>query len=99
MMLASAFFYFTQTGEVQEEFLRLGFPTWVPIPLAILKVLAIATIWLVPSAKIRHFAYAGLFFDFILAWAGHGFANDGWLTPASVAAVLIAIAAFRDPRG
>ena len=99
MMVASAFFYLTSTADVQAEFTRLGFPTWIPVPLAILKLLAIASIWLSPSAKIRHFAYAGLFFDFVLAWAGHGYANDGWVSPALAAAALIAIAAFRDPRG
>ena len=98
MMIVSAFFYLTQTGEVAAEFTRLGFPDWLVIPVAVAKLLAVATIWLIPSRLLRHFAYAGLFFDFVLAWAGHGMANDGWLTPALGAAVFIAVAAFKDPR-
>jgi len=98
MMIASSFFYFTDTVNVQAEFARLGFPTWLPVPLAILKLLAVATIWLVPSRLFRHFAYAGLFFDFALAWAAHGVEGDGWFTPALGAAVFIAVAAFKDPR-
>ncbi|MFK8054903.1 MAG: DoxX family protein [Saprospiraceae bacterium] len=98
MMIASAFFYLTQTPDVQAEFARLGFPTWIPIPLAIMKLLAVAAIWLSPSKLIRHFAYAGLFFNFLLAFAAHGQSGDGWLTPALGAAVFIAVAAFKDPR-
>ena len=98
MMIASAGFYLTQTADVQAEFARLGFPTWITVPLAIMKLLAVATIWLVPSRLIRHFAYAGLFFNFVLAWAAHGQAGDGWVTPALGAAVFIAVAAFKDPR-
>ena len=48
-MIASSFFYLTQTPEVAAEFARLEFPEWLVVPLAISKLLAVATIWLVPS--------------------------------------------------
>ena len=99
MMLASATFYFAQAEEVTAEFVKLGFPAWVRPLLAVAKVIGIALLWLSPSAPLRHFAYAGFLFNFVLATLAHGYAGDGEWVGGLVALALLALAMWRDPRG
>ena len=99
MMLGSATMYFVQAEEVGAEFVRLGFPAWVRPLLAVAKIVGVALLWFAPSAPLRHFAYAGFLFNFILASLAHGYAGDGDWVGAVVALALLCVAMWRDPRG
>jgi len=89
LMLMSAGMYFFNTAEVQQTFSNLGYPTYIIIPLAIAKLLGVAAIWLSKSQSLKEWAYAGFFFDFILAFSAHIAANDGQFAIAAVALVLL----------
>ena len=99
MMLASATFYFVKADDVTAEFVKLGFPAWLRPILALAKIAGVALLWAAPTAPLRHFAYAGFLFNFILAALAHGYAGDGELGGALVALVLLGLAMWRDPRG
>ena len=99
MMLGSATMYFVKAADVTAEFVKLGFPTWVRPLLAVAKAVGVGLIWLSPSAPLRHFAYAGFLFNFVLATLAHGYAGDGEWVGGVVALVLLGVTMWRDPRG
>ncbi|MEL7222644.1 MAG: DoxX family protein [Bacteroidota bacterium] len=94
MMLMSAGMYFFNTDEVYTIFESLGFPTFVVYPLAVAKILGVVAILTRKSRSLTEWAYAGFFFDFILAAAAHLNASDGEHIGAFVALVLLAVSYF-----
>ena len=89
MMLGSAGMYFFNYEMVSETFTRLGFPTYIIYPLAIAKLLGLVAIWTKKSETLKEWAYAGFFFDFLLASSGHMVAKDGEWAGAILAMVLL----------
>ena len=90
MMLASSIgYYLMKTEEVKQIFTDLGFPTWIVIPLAIAKILGVITLLTRFNEDIVEWAYAGFFFNFMLALGAHFAANDGEHWTAAVALVLL----------
>jgi len=73
----SAQMYFLKTEMVFGFFEQMGFPTWIVIPLAIAKVLGIVAVISNLNGVLREWAYAGFFFDVILATAAHHYAGHG----------------------
>lgn len=76
---------------IKETFTFLGFPTWIVYPLAVAKILAVVAILSKQSKILKEWAYAGLFFDSVLAFGAHWFAKDGQYIPAVVAILLIVV--------
>jgi len=60
-------------------------------PLAIAKVLGLIAIWTKRPNTLRELAYAGFFFDFLLAAMAHFMVNDGEHIPALVAIILLLV--------
>jgi hypothetical protein len=81
-MSFSAGMYFTNTEMVRGFFEYFNYPTYIVIPLAIAKVLGIIMILTRYSSWLTEWAYAGFFFDLILAGAAHCFGGDSILTVA-----------------
>ncbi len=77
LFLYSAQMYFFNTEMVKGFFQALSFPTWVVIPLAILKVLGVIAIISDLNSVLREWAYAGFFYDVILATGAHYDAGHG----------------------
>ena len=94
MMLMSAVYYFVNTEEVSKEFINLGYNSRIIIPLAILKILGVATIWLSyfkPLSALKEWAYFGFFCEFMLAAESHVSANDGDYVGALLALGLLIV--------
>ncbi len=91
MMLMSVGMYFSNHAEVSDTFLKLGFPTYIIYPLAIAKLLGLIAIWTNKIKALKEWAYAGFFFNIILAIAAHIMINDGEHMPAIVALVLLLV--------
>ena len=89
LMLMSAGMYIFNNAEVSETFARLGYPTYIIYPLAIVKILGLVAIWTNQSKSLKEWAYAGFFFDFVLAFFAHIMIGDGAFAPAIVAIVLL----------
>lgn len=91
LMLMSAGMYFFNNEMVSETFRNLGYPTYIIYPLAIAKILGLIAIWTKKSTTLKEWAYAGFFFDFVLALSAHLYVKDGEYAPALVAIVLLVV--------
>ena len=82
LMLYSASMYFRSYDKVSGFFTTLNYPTYLIYPLAIAKLLAVATITFKFSRSLVEWAYAGLFFDLVLATTAHvSHKDEGYVLP------------------
>ena len=98
MVFGSAGMYFYDYPMVSEVFAKLGFPTYLIYPLAIAKILGLIAIWTKKSQMLKEWAYAGFFFDFLLAASAHIMINDGEYAAALVALVLLIVSYFFEKK-
>ncbi len=91
LMLFSAGMYIFNNEAVQGMFTNFGYPTYIIYPLAIAKLLGVFTIWNPKFNTLKEWAYAGFFFDFVLAFFAHKMINDGEETGAIIALVLLTV--------
>lgn len=97
LMLYTAVMYFVKYEAIADVFTRLSFPTYIIYPLAIAKILGIAAILIKSSKTLKEWAYAGFFFDFVLALSAHLNAGDGiYFLPAFICLVLLGVSYFLD---
>ncbi|MBT5808696.1 DoxX family protein [Candidatus Uhrbacteria bacterium] len=89
MLLMGAGVYILNYDMVAEMFVSLGYPTYVIYPLAIAKILAVIALWYKKYPMLTEWAYAGLFFVFLLAISAHVNAGDGQFAGALVALLLL----------
>lgn len=75
IFLYSALMYFTKTEIIKGFFENFNYPTYIVIPLAILKILGVAMILWRKSKWLTEWAYAGFFFDLVLAFMAHQYAG------------------------
>ena len=75
IFLYSAYMYFTKTETIKGFFESFNYPSYIVIPLAVLKILGVAMILFRKSKWLTEWAYAGFFFDLILATAAHYYAG------------------------
>lgn len=70
LMVASAYAYLTQVG-MQQSFLRLGFPNYFRVELAVAKLVG-AVVLLAPfGSRLKEWAYAGFAITFTSAFIAH----------------------------
>ncbi len=91
LMLFSAQMYFFKTEMVRGFFDSLGYPSYLVYPLAIAKILGLIAIWTRKSRTLLEWAYAGFFFDTVLAAAAHLQAEDGGHVMAMGGVVLVIV--------
>jgi uncharacterized membrane protein len=96
MMLGSAGMYIFNHAEVLKIFGQLGYPTYIVYPLAIAKILGVIAILTKKSKTLKEWAYAGFFFDFLLAASAHYFAGVPSPLLAIVGLVLLLISYTLD---
>ena len=99
MMLLSASMYLFNNAEIVSIFTKLGYPTYIIYPLALAKILGVIAILTNKSVVLREWAYAGFFFDFVLAFFAHQQIGDGESAGAVVAMILLLVSYnFRKKR-
>ncbi|MBX2826730.1 MAG: DoxX family protein [Flavobacteriaceae bacterium] len=76
VMLYSASMYFSNTEMVKGFFERFNYPTYIVIPLAVAKVLGVIMVIWRKSKWLTEWAYAGFFFDVVLAFFAHQMLGD-----------------------
>ncbi|MEM6717805.1 MAG: DoxX family protein [Bacteroidota bacterium] len=89
LMLFSAGMYFFNYEEVATEFGKFGYPTYIIYPLGIVKILGLIVIWQPTYKAIKEWAYAGYFFNAILAFFAHYMISDGKQMGAVIALALV----------
>lgn len=96
LMTFSAGMYIFKHEVALEAFQNLGYPTYIIYPLAIAKLLAVTAILTKKSRILKEWAYAGLFFDFVLATSAHIMAEDGQFLVPAVAIVALMVSHYYD---
>ena len=71
MTLMSAMMYIFTYEDISAVFGTLGYPVYIIYPLAVAKILAVVAILTKKSIFLKQLAYAGLFYDFLLAFSAH----------------------------
>jgi hypothetical protein len=60
-----------------DRFASLGYPTYLIYPLVVAKILGLISIWSDKSRTLKEWAYAGFFFNFVLAFMAEFHVPDG----------------------
>lgn len=76
-MLFSAGMYIFNNEAIVEAFTKLGYPTYIIYPLAVAKILGLITLWFINNKTLKEWAYAGFFFNVVLAFFAHFMIGDG----------------------
>ena len=90
ILLFSAGMYLFATERAEAFYVSLGFPTWIIYPSAFAKIAAVAVILMRRKDALREWAYAGVFYDVVLALTAHQIAQDN----AGMLAALALMALF-----
>lgn len=98
MLLMSAGMYIFNHEEVSGMFTAFGYPTYIIYPYAVAKILAVIAIWAKPLVSVKEWAYAGLFFAFILAIGAHLGIGDGDHFGPIMAMVLLLLSYFTQKK-
>jgi len=91
LMLFSVGNYFFNYDMVAGLFKEFGYPTYIIYPLAIAKLLGLYAIWFSKCTPLREWAYAGFFFNVLLAFFAHYMISDGEQLVAVMAFVFVSI--------
>ena len=94
MLFLGAMAYFFKHEMTAEMFTSLGVPTAIIYPLAIVKILGIAAIWLLKNPVIKNLAYLGFALDLVFAIIAHLNAGDGGFYGPIIPLVLLSISYF-----
>ena len=90
-MSISIVMYFIKHDYSVKMFETLNYPGYLVYGLAIAKLLGVVTIWANKSKMLKEWAYAGFFFNFILAFAAHVMVGDGEFAGALMGMVILII--------
>ena len=98
MMLGSAGMYIFDHASVATVFQSLGYPTYIIYPLAIAKILGVIAILTNYSKPLKEWAYAGFFYDFVLAASAHYVSGIPSPLPAIATLVLLIVSYILDKK-
>ncbi|MEM7344892.1 MAG: DoxX family protein, partial [Chloroflexota bacterium] len=79
---------------VTDMFISLGYPAYLVYPLGTAKLLGIIAILTKKSTLLKEWAYAGFFFNFLLAFTAHLVVGDGGFVAPIVAIMLLLVSHF-----
>lgn len=91
LLLMSSGMYLFQNEMIQQVFQSFGYPTYLIYPLVVAKLSAVIVILSQKQSILKEWAYAGLFFEFVLAFFAHVMVNDGEQIGAVIAIVLLVV--------
>ena len=94
LFIFSAQMYLRNPEMIQGYFESKGFAPWIVIPLAIAKLLGVVAILTDKSSLLREWAYAGFFFDVVLAASMHLITEDGGQMMSLGGIVLVLLSRF-----
>ena len=83
--------YIFNNEMIQQMFTAFGYPTYLIYPMAVLKISAVVVLLTQKNSKIKEWAYAGLLFDFVLAFFAHVMIVDGEQMGAILAIILLMV--------
>lgn len=94
IMFFSVYNYFFNHQAISDFFVNMGYPTYLIYPLAVAKILGLIAVWGNFSKWLKEWAYAGFFFNTLLAFFAHYMVNDGEHMFAVIAFTVVLISYF-----
>ncbi|MEO0570681.1 MAG: DoxX family protein [Bacteroidota bacterium] len=94
IMFFSVYNYFFNHQMIADFYVAMGYPTYLIYPLAVAKILGLVAIWGNFSKSLREWAYAGFFFNTVLAFFAHIMISDGQHIGAVIAFVAVMVSYF-----
>ncbi len=94
IMLFSVYNYFFNYEAISGFYENMGYPTYLIYPLAIAKLLGLLAVWGNFSKSLKEWAYAGFFFNTVLAFFAHIMISDGQQMGAAIAFVMVLTSYF-----
>ncbi|WP_343488312.1 DoxX family protein [Allomuricauda sp. d1] len=94
IMLFSVYNYFFNHESIKGAFEHFGYPTYLIYPMAIAKILGLIAIWGNFSKGLKEWAYAGFFFNTILAFFAHYITDGNGVLFSSIAFICVLISYF-----
>lgn len=91
LFLFSAFLYTFMRDFAVEAYNVIGFPIWILIPSAIIKVLGVIVVITRKSKMLVEWAYSGFFFDVVFATMAHLAVDDPQSAVLSTFGVIITV--------
>ena len=98
LILMSATMYIVKHDMVAAMFKSLGYPLHIIYPLALAKLLGVIAILTKRSQTLKEWAYAGFFFELILAAGAHIAVGDGGAGGAIAGLVLVMTSYFMEKK-
>ena len=90
-MISTGMVQLLRVDEEVQKMTQLGYPVYLLTLLGVWKMLGVAAVLVSKFPLIKEWAYAGFFFDFILAASAHININDGEQMASIVATVLLIV--------
>jgi len=94
IMFFSVYNYFFNHQAIVDFFENMGYPTYLIYPLAVAKILGLIAVWGNFSKWLKEWAYAGFFFNTLLAFFAHYMVSDGEHMGAVIAFIVVLISYF-----
>jgi len=94
LLLMSSGMYVFNNDVITAAYESFGYPTYLIYPLVIAKVSAVVVLLSQKQSSIKEWAYAALFFEFVLAFFAHVMIADGEHMGAVIAMTLLLISYF-----
>ena len=76
LLILTGILYFVYYSVLEDYFIKYGFPTYLIYPLGVAKILGSVVILYHKNSFLRELAYAGFFFNFVLAFFAHLMVNE-----------------------
>lgn len=93
-MLLAVGFYFFKHDYVTGYFEMIGFPGWLVYPLGVVKIMGIIGMWNRNYPTIREWAYAGYFYNCVLAFFGNYLCPTGEFALAALVAIALLVVSY-----
>ena len=98
LMLFSAYNYVAKHEMIADFFEHLNYPTYLVYPLAVAKILGLLAIWTRLSKWLTEWAYAGFFFDVVLAFFAHYMTDGGGVQLPLLGLLFVIVSYFTNKR-
>ena len=85
--------YFMKTALFKDVFESLGYPRYLVLPLGVVKIIGLLSLWFISERSIKEWTYAGFFFVFLLAFLAHHRVNDSSYFQ-SISALILLFASY-----
>ena len=96
IMICSVQMYLRNPDMIADYFESVHYPRYLVYPLAIAKILGLVAIWGNFSKWLKEWAYAGFFFDIILAFTAHMVVKDGGELFSIIAFIALIVSYFLE---